>query len=65
MAILDEEGDIVVPVTFPSTLLFDAFGISVDGSRLGEISRKMVFSSGRSVCKAGVVAIVVFLGASH
>jgi hypothetical protein len=65
MAVLDGEGGIVVPVPFSPTLFFDAFGISVDGTRLGEISRKMVFSSSRSVCKTGMVAIVMFLGASH
>jgi hypothetical protein len=56
---------IVLPVTFATTLLLDACGISVDMARLREVSREVVFGGSSSISKSGVVSIVAFFGASH
>lgn len=56
---------VILPVAFPTTLLLDAFRIGVDRARFGKISRKMIIGSRSSVCKTGVVSVIMLLGASH
>lgn len=62
---MDAEDRGILPITFSTALLLDAFGISVDMARFGKVSREVIFSSSSSVRKAGVVSVVVLLGTSH
>jgi hypothetical protein len=62
---VDTEDRGILPITLSTSLLLDAFGISVDMARFGKVSGEVIFSSSSSVRKAGVVSVVVLLGTSH
>lgn len=55
----------IIPITLPTTLLLDAFGISVDWTIFGEVSGEVVLGSGGPVGEASVVSIVMFFSSSH
>ena len=54
-----------LPVAFATAFFLGLLGIRVDVARLGEVAGEVLLWGGGAIGKAGVVTIVVFLGASH
>jgi hypothetical protein len=57
--------DYYIPVSLSTTILLGLLWISIDETILGKVTRQMLFWSGSTVSKAGVVTIVLLMGASH
>ena len=53
------------PVALATALLLDLLGVGIDVAGLGKVTREVLLRLGGAVGEAGVVTIVLLVGASH
>jgi hypothetical protein len=56
---------LTAPVAFATTVLLGLLRVGINVARFGKVARKMLLWMGSSVGEAGVVTVVVLVGASH
>ena len=58
-------GDVCLPVALSAAVLLGLLGVGISETTFGEVVREMFLWHSSAVSKAGMVLVVVLVGASH
>ena len=59
------DSGVTLPIAFASTFLLHLLRVGVDMARLGKVAREMLRILSSAVSEAGMVTVVLLVGASH